>query len=127
MENLKTLFFDTYAFFEVIEGNKRYMPYAKGIAIITTTLNLMELHYGLLVKKGKEIADTYYYGLLNFAVTISDEVIIQANEFRASERREGKHLSYVDCIGYVLAKSRNIKFLTGDKEFAGLGNVEYVK
>lgn len=127
MGNIKTIFFDTYAFYELIAENVNYRPYAKGFSIITTKLNLMELHYGLLVKYGKVVADTYYYELVKFAVSVNDEVIIEANEFRASMRKKGLSLSYIDCIGYTLAKSLNTKFLTGDKEFADLGNVEYVK
>ncbi len=125
MESIRTFLFDTYAFYELIEGNENYKPYSAGVAIITTRLNLMELHYGLLIRYGKEVADRHYYALLKFAVDVSDEVIIKSNEFRASEKRKG--LSYVDCIGYVLAKLRNVKFLTGDKQFFGLDNVEYVK
>ena len=37
------------------------------------------------------------------------------------------NLSYVDYIGYILAKQRNVKFLTGDKEFENMDNVEFVK
>lgn len=125
MESIRTLFFDTYAFFELIEGNENYRHYAAGIAIVTTRLNLMELHYGLLLKYGKETADRYYHSLLKFVVDVNDEIIIKGNEFKAIAK--GKGLSYVDCIGYVLAKSRNVKFLTGDRQFAGLENVEYVK
>ncbi len=125
MENIKTIFFDTYAFYELIAENVNYRPYAKGFGIITTRLNLMELHYGLLIKYGRDVADKYYYELLKFAVEISDDIILEANEFRASLRKKG--VSYVDCIGYVLAKSRNAKFLTGDKEFEGLDNVEFIK
>ncbi len=32
-----------------------------------------------------------------------------------------------DCIGYIFAKQLGIKFLTGDKEFENLDNVEFVK
>ena len=124
MENIKTIFFDTYAFYELIAENANYRPFVKGFSVITTKLNLMELHYGLLVKYGKGVADAYYYELLKFAVDISDDTIIKANEFRAFAK---KGLSYVDCIGYVLAKSRNARFLTGDKGFKGLENVEYVE
>lgn len=125
MESVRTAFFDTYAFYELIVDNVNYMAYATGIAVITTKLNLMELHYGLLLKYGKEVAEAYYYELLKFAVDITDDVILQANEFRAALKN--KNLSYVDCIGYTLAKLRGIPFLTGDKGFAGLENVEYVK
>lgn len=122
---IKTFFFDTYAFYEIIEGNENYRAYAKNVAIVTTKLNLMELHYGLLIQYGKKGAERYFDGLSKFAIEISDEMIKKANEFRASLKK--KNLSYVDCVGYVIAKSRNIKFLTGDKEFEGLDNVEFVK
>ncbi len=38
-----------------------------------------------------------------------------------------RKVSIPDCIGYVMAKNLDIKFLTGDKEFEGLDNVEFVK
>ena len=122
---MRTLFFDTYAFFELFEGNASYKPYAEGIAIITTKLNLMEFHYGLLITRGKELADAHYYELLKFAVEISDKTIIWANELKAEMK--GKNVSYVDCIGYVVAKTRNVPFLTGDRQFSGMDNVEYVR
>ena len=37
------------------------------------------------------------------------------------------NLSYVDCIGYVLARSSGLKFLTGDIQFKDMSNVEFVK
>lgn len=85
----------------------------------------MEFHYGLLAKRGKEFADRLYDELVKFAVNVNDYTIKSANEFRASNK--SKKLSYVDCIGYMTAKLRGIKFLTGDKEFADLENVEFVK
>lgn len=125
MGSIKTYFFDTYAFYEILNGNINYKPYTKGIAIITTNLNLMELHYGLLVKHGKKQADKLYDKMVKYCVGIDDSIIKKANEFRASYNK--RDLSYVDCIGYVIARIRNIKFLTGDKQFADLENVEYVK
>lgn len=122
---VNTFFFDTYAFYELIEGNENYKPYTSGIAIVTTKLNLMELHYGLLLKYGKIQADRYYDELVKFAIDISDKVIKKANEFRVSLKK--RNLSYVDCIGYTIAKSRKIKFLTGDRGFIDLDNVEFIK
>jgi len=37
---------------------------------------------------------------------------------------KNKKLSYVDCIGYIMAKSRNIRFLTGDEQFK---NAKFIK
>jgi uncharacterized protein len=125
MENIKSFFFDTYALHEVIHENKNYSPYTKGITIITTKLNLMEIHYILLRSQGLEYANNAFDYFNNFCVEIPDEVIKEANEFRLSNRK--KDLSYTDCVGYILAKRLNAKFLTGDKEFEKLDNVEFVK
>ncbi len=122
---MKALFFDSYALYEIIEGDPNYKEYTNNIALVTTKLNIMELHYGLLLKHGKEIADKYYDIFIVFAIEINDETIKKANELKAIFKK--RKLSYVDCIGYIIAKSRNIKFLTGDQQFFGLDNVEFVK
>ena len=122
---VKTYFFDTYAFFELIEGNQNYLPFSDGVAIITTWLNLMELHYGLLRKFNKAIADTYFEDLKPFCVDFDDELIKEANVFRLEHKKKG--LSYVDCLGYTIARDRGINFLTGDKEFLDMENVAFVK
>ena len=117
-------FFDTYALFEIVHGNINYFNYKKA-EIITTKLNLMELHYRLLLLYGKSYAEKAYKKFLPFVFEISDEIIKLANEFKLKYKK--RKLSYVDCIGYILAKSNNAKFLTGDKEFKGMDNVEFVR
>ena len=125
MGKIKTYFFDSYAFFEIIEGNSEYDKYAIDVAIITTKLNLMELHYGLLRKYGKKTADLYYDTFRRFTIEITDLVIKKANELKFNLKK--RKLSYIDCIGYTLAKTRKIEFLTGDKEFEDMENVKFVK
>jgi uncharacterized protein len=122
---LTTFFFDSYAFFEIIEGNPSYSSYVNNIAIITTKLNLMELYYGLLVKYGKIVAERYYTLFAKFTIEINDNVIKEACEFKS--KLKDRKLSYIDCIGYIVSKQRNIKFLTGDNGFKDLENVEFVK
>ncbi len=56
-----------------------------------------------------------------------DSDYFNASEFRLSENRTGKKLSLIDALGYSYSRKLGIKFLTGDKEFSGLDNVEYVK
>ena len=119
-------FFDTYALYEIIKGNPAYDTYKKGIVFATTKLNLMELHYGLLRDKGKQVADSYYDLFLKYAIEVKEDATIkEANAFRLKFYR--RELSYVDCIGYVLAQKLGAKFLTGDKQFKDLPNVEFVK
>ena len=120
----KPYFFDTYAFFEIINRNPNYSKCLK-VTGATTKLNLMELHYGLLKEYGRKFADEKYDSLESVTIEVDGTTIKQANEFRLENRK--KKLSYIDCIGYVMAKTRNMKFLTGDKQFKNMENVEYVK
>ena len=122
---VKTLFFDSYAFFEILEGNPEYTKYTHGTAIVTSRLNLMELFYGLLVKYNKQTANKFYDEFVKFSIEIGDEVIKEAMIFKYLHKK--RKLSYVDCIGYILSKHRNIKFLTGDKQFKDMENVEFVE
>lgn len=122
---VKTYFFDTYAFFEVICNNKDYEKFMYGINLITTRFNLMELYYGLLLKYNKNVAELYYDINLDYCIDVTDEIIKEAMIFRAVDKK--RNLSYIDCIGYVLAKKVGARFLTGDKEFEYLDNVEFVK
>ena len=62
---------------------------------------------------------------MKYTIEINDEIIKLANAFRIANKK--RKLSYIDCIGYIIARLRNIKFLTGDKQFEDLENVEYVK
>lgn len=88
-------------------------------------MNLMELYYGLINKFGKQVAEECYEEYAEFTIEINDEVIKRACEFRVLFK--SKNLSFIDCLGYMAAKLNNIKFLTGDKQFENLENVEFVK
>ena len=125
MGEIKTFFFDTYAFCEILNGNPAYDPYKEDIAIITTKLNLMELHYGLLIERGKLIADRYFDEFSEFCIDIDVDTIKQANGFKAMHKKKG--ISYIDSLGYIIAKKRNVRFLTGDRQFEHIDNVEFVK
>lgn len=125
MEEIEFYFFDTYAFFEIICGNPNYNKYKKEISIITTKLNLIELHYGLLKLYGEDTANFYLEKFKKFVKDFDDEIIKKANKFRLINKM--KKLSYTDCIGYILSRKLNIPFLTGDKEFKDLEGVEFVK
>ena len=120
-----TLFYDTYAILEIIKGNSNYRNYLKNIGIATSRLNLMELYYRLYVLFGIETAELYFQKYNPFAVEVSDLMIKKAMIFRAENRK--RDLSYVDCVGYIFAKENKIKFLTGDKQFKDMENVEFVK
>ena len=46
---------------------------------------------------------------------------------RQKYSKEGRKFSLIDCVGYSVAESLTIPFLTGDREFEDLPGVEYVK
>jgi uncharacterized protein len=118
-------YFDTYALLEIIDGNINYKKFNKKISINTTWLNLMEMHYALLRIKGVKEANFYFDFFLPTVINVSDDIIKESNKFRYKLKR--KKLSYVDCIGYTLACLKKIPFVTGDKEFENLENVEFIK
>lgn len=121
---MSELVFDTYALIEIIKGNKSFDSYLDFTPIINHFV-LVELCYWLLrdfgAKKSSDYTD-YYYG---FVHVVDKETIKQASDFRLKNR--SKNLSFTDCISYAQSKSLGVKFLTGDKEFFGLSNVEFVK
>ncbi len=118
-------FFDTYALYELLADNPSYKPYSSNIAVVTTRLQLMELHYGLLRAYGKEEADKAYERFKEFCVDVDDQTIKQATTFR--HQHYTRKLSYIDCIGYVIARKFSIPFLTGDEQFKDFDGVEFVK
>ena len=117
-------FFDTYAIIEITEENKSYEKY-KEEDIITSILNVGELYYSLLKKNVEATAETWHEKLKQSAVLIDAEIIKKAMKFRIENKE--KKFSFIDCVGYTLAKERNLRFLTGDGGFRDIDNVEFVK
>lgn len=122
MAEKNAYFFDTYAFLEIIDGNKKYEKY-KNCIKVTTILNLMELHLSLLRGTNKEYAEKIYHKFMKHTVPVYDKAIFDGNKMKL----RAKTLSYVDCIGYAIARHHRIKFLTGDKAFRNIAGVEFVK
>jgi len=117
-------FFDTYALFEIINGNKNYDKF-KEFTFIISILNVAEFYHGLLKDKGEKEADKIYSDFNFDILDISEDLIIGAAKFRYGHRKQD--ISLVDAVGYLLAKKHGLKFLTGDKEFENMDNVESVK
>ena len=117
-------FFDTYAIMEIIKKNINYEKFREE-EIVTSVLNLAEMYYGLLKYSDKKTALEWFNKLKSFTLNIDAETIRKAMEFKFENKQ--KNLSFIDCIGYAVAKEHNILFLTGDKEFEKFENVEFVK
>ena len=116
-------FFDSYAVIEIIKANTNYSNYFNE-QLAFTIFNLAEIYWAILRDFDEQKADEIYSQIKYFVVDISDEVLIDAMKFRKKHKK--RDLSYADCIGYVYALKNNLIFLTGDKEFKNLPNVEFI-
>jgi hypothetical protein len=125
MENELTFFFDSYALIEVYEGNPKYEKY-KNVKIITSFLQAYETYYSL-IRNGynEEEIKEFFNFIKKFCINLNFEWIPESVRFRRIYVK--RDLSYADCLGYIISKNLGVKFLTGDKEFKDLGNVEFVE
>ena len=117
-------FFDTYALFEILSGNRNYEKY-KEFPIILSVLNVAELYWNLLKEKDRKTADEEIEKFNFETLNIGYSLIIDAVLFRYENKRHD--ISLVDAVGYLLAKKHKLKFLTGDKFFENRDQVEFVK
>ncbi|MBU3906767.1 MAG: PIN domain-containing protein [Nanoarchaeota archaeon] len=121
---MKEYFFDTYAIIELIKGNPKY-EFVKDFTIITGVMNLAEVYYALLLENKKEKVDSFITNLNLQLLNILSDTAIKGALFRYQHKKA--NFSYIDSVGYILALDNNFIFLTGDKEFEDLENVEFVK
>ncbi len=119
----ETYLFDTYALIELLNKNPKYEKYLE-CSIIINDLIFSEFCYKIYrenILKGndfiKEIEDSIEFP--------DKEIIKKAMKFRVENKK--KEMTITDCISYIMSKELRIKFLTGDKEFEGFDNVEFVK
>ncbi len=119
---------DTYALVEILRGSSAYERYA-GEELVTSEFNLLELAYALTRDYGREKAVKILRITRAFVTIVqpTDEDYAEASALRIELKKQGKNLSLIDALGYVLAKRLKILFLTGDREFKDLDGVEYVK
>lgn len=121
---LNSFFFDTYAVIALLDGQPSYAPYIDK-EVVLTIFNLAELHFITLKNFGPAKAREVYHQFQDCAAEPDPEDIFAAMEFRLTNK--SRNMSITDCIGYIYAKRHGLLFLTGDKEFQHLENVEFVK
>lgn len=115
--------FDTYAIIEIINGNPNYSCYINERIIINNFI-FAEFCY-ILIREKCPYIDKYLGHYSKYIISINPQIIEEAMKFRYKNKK--KNLSIPDCISYIMAKNLGIKFLTGDKEFKDMENVEFVK
>ena len=124
---------DTYALIEwFIQGNENYKKYFETIddkGAFVTELTVLEFYHKVFHRAGKEKAEEALDIILGNmkVIDLNLDLIKQSAMFRSQMLREKRELSYADCVNYIAAKNLRIKLLTGDNDFKGLDNVEFVK
>ena len=118
-------FYDSYAVIAYLSDRPDYRTYFEEHDGILTVLNLMEIHYKILSNFGAEPAKMVLNTFSKYLVHFDLEDIEGSMELRLKFNKRGLSISYADALGYHLSKKLNMKFLTGDKAFKGLPNVEF--
>ncbi len=122
---IKKFYFDTYALVEIYKGNPNYEPYREEVEMILNELNILEYVHFLIREGRKENLVEVFKNLKRFAVDYEDDILIKAAEMKFKYKKD--RISFVDCIGYLLARKNGARFLTGDGKFKGMENVEFVR
>jgi ribonuclease VapC len=83
--------------------------------LLISVVNWGEIYYNTMREVSPEAAEQKLKEIAAMPIEIVDanpELTKQAAIFKAT-----KKMSYADCFGAALAKSRNAEFITGDSEF----------
>jgi predicted nucleic acid-binding protein len=125
---------DTYALIEAYTGHRRYGRIVGSKAVVTTALNVLELHYALLrAAVSAEEAEAISRATLSLVVEVPPDVALAAARTRleANDRlaraKQKARMSYIDAWGYEAARAMGLPFLTGDPVFRRMVGVEFVR
>src|SRR3989344_4111154 len=100
------LFYDTYALYAIATGKESYLKFSKGYTIATSLMNLYELYYTLNRDGQSELAEEFFDRLVGSCVKMGADIVKESAKFRMKNVKS--RFSYVDCLGYTIAKSKSI-------------------
>jgi predicted nucleic acid-binding protein len=132
-KNNEIIYLDTFVFMDMLSGQKEHVVKAKkyiGKKAIVSSVILTELTYHLLRHGAKEKTDEiifYVKSLPNLTIIdVSNEIAEIAGQIRVRYRRKlNKKLTYFDSIHLATALVNNAKkFVTGDRGFIGIREIE---
>jgi uncharacterized protein len=117
-----TRFFDTYAILGILKAEPAYASYREAGGY-THSMNLLEsiVH---LARSGDPAPLRTVKTLRLSTVSAQDEDLLVAAALKLGPKRG---LSYVDALGYAIARRLNVAFLTGDSFFRDVPGVEFVR
>lgn len=115
---------DTYALVEIAKGNPKFAEYLNS-EFVLTDLTLAEFYAVLLREEGEKVADYWFNKLERYSQPVRKEILIEAIKFRHENRKS--NISFFDAAGYVYSLKNGYYFVTGDKEFENILNIEFKK
>ena len=115
---------DTYALIEITKANPDFSIYLSQ-EIIITDITLAEFYAVLLHEDGKKTADYWFNKLSIYSVSVNKKTLKDAVAFRYQHKK--KRISFFDAVGYIFSIRQGYLFVTGDKEFQQMKNVEFTK
>ncbi|NOZ81181.1 MAG: hypothetical protein GXP63_05925 [DPANN group archaeon] len=117
-------FYDTYILIEMTKRKKELQEYVDKTAY-TLDYNLAELFYYFLREYNERTSWHVFRVFEKMAMRIPLSLIGKAMAFRWKYRK--KRFSYVDALGYLYALENDLIFVTGDRAFNGMKQVEIVR
>lgn len=135
------IYLDTFVFMDILSGKpeliekaEQYLKLSENKGFISTIL-LTELAFHVGKRKGPEKAEEILYLLELYPnlkiIPVSEEIAALAGKLRSKYNslfhhgKIKKELTYFDCIHLATAITMNCeKFITGDKGFVGVDEIE---
>lgn len=117
-------FYDSYAVLAYLSDSHGYAAYFEKNTGVLTRLNLMEVYYAIFRAHGAGAAHQVLEAYSAFEIEFSLGDVEASMKLRYELRR--LNLSYADALGYYISKKEGLKFLTGDRAFERLPDVEFV-
>lgn len=122
------IFYDSYAVLAYISGENAFTRYfTEQYSGALTKLNLMEIYFRAAKLHGHQSAKQVIDRFSKYLVDFDIDDIAGSMKLREELMKKRMDISYVDALGYYLAKKMQIPFLTGDRHFRELDGVRFVK
>jgi len=114
---------------EFLAGNEKHRKAISGArgGLATSIMHLAELYFIVLREFGVGAANDSLTAFGQYENAIKADDVKKGMALRLESRRKRVDLSYADAIGYTISSRLGAKFLTGDRAFNDLPNVEMVR
>ncbi|MFT4343548.1 MAG: hypothetical protein ACMXYE_02265 [Candidatus Woesearchaeota archaeon] len=115
---------DTYALWEIMKGNKKYLDVVLSNFVITDW-TLVEFYKTLIKEYDKRTAEYWLRKFKPYTITVNINILKKAVDFHHEHKKNA--ISLFDAVGYIFSVENKMEFVTGDKEFRNKPQVNFIK